>query len=76
VIVFWAMNVLKAGIYAAMGFFTLETLTLNLALAPFAILGTYLGVRAHHIVPERVFFGLTYVLLMVTGSKLIFDALT
>jgi uncharacterized membrane protein YfcA len=76
VVVFWAMNVLKAGIYAAMGFFTLETLTLNLALAPFAVLGTYLGVRAHHIVPERVFFGLTYVLLMITGSKLIFDSLT
>lgn len=74
VIVFWAMNVLKAGIYAAMGFFTFETLTLNLALAPVAILGTYLGVRAHHIVPERVFFGLTYVLLTVTGSKLIWDA--
>jgi len=76
VIVFWAMNVLKAGIYAAMGFFTLETLTLNLALAPVAVLGTYMGVRAHHVVPERVFFGLTYVLLMVTGSKLIWDALT
>ncbi len=70
VIVFWAMNVLKAGIYAAMGFFTLGALSLNLALAPVAgYLGTYLGVRAHHVVPERVFFGLTYVLLMVHGDQ-------
>ena len=75
VIVFWAMNVLKAGIYAGMGFFTVQTLTLNLALAPVAILGTYLGVRAHHVVPEKLFFGLTYVLLTITGSKLIWDAL-
>lgn len=76
VIVFWAINLMKAAVYAALGFFTVETLALNLALAPFAILGTYLGVRAHHVVPERLFFGLTYVLLVLTGSKLIFDALT
>ncbi|MCK0150556.1 sulfite exporter TauE/SafE family protein [Marivita sp. S6314] len=76
VIVFWAMNVLKAAIYAVMGFFTVETLTINLVLAPFAVLGTWIGIRAHHVVPERLFFGLTYVLLTVTGSKLIWDALS
>ncbi|SHH91545.1 sulfite exporter TauE/SafE family protein [Marivita hallyeonensis] len=76
VIVFWAMNVLKAVIYAGMGFFTVETLTINVFLAPFAVLGTWIGIRAHHLVPERLFFGLTYVLLTVTGSKLIWDAVT
>ncbi len=76
VIVFWAVNVLKAFIYALMGFFTLETLTINLVLAPFAVLGTWIGIRAHRIVPEYLFFALTYVLLTVTGSKLIWDALT
>lgn len=76
VIVFWAMNVLKACIYAVMGFFTVETLTINLVLAPFAVLGTWIGIRAHHMVPERLFFGLTYVLLTLTGSKLIWDAVT
>jgi len=76
VVVFWAMNVLKAGFYAAMGIFTWQTLGLDLVLAPFAVFGTWLGIRAHRIVPERVFFGLTYVLLTVTGAKLIFDALT
>ena len=76
VIVFWAMNVLKAFIYAVMGFFSLETLTINLVLAPFALLGSWVGIRAHKVVPETLFFGLTYVLLTITGSKLIFDALT
>jgi uncharacterized membrane protein YfcA len=76
VIVFWVMNVLKAAIYAVMGFFTVETLTINLVLAPFAVLGAWIGVRAHRIVPEQLFFGLTYVLLMITGSKLIWDAMT
>jgi uncharacterized membrane protein YfcA len=35
-----------------------------------------LGVKAHHLVPERAFFQLTYVLLIITGSKLIWDGLT
>ena len=47
-----------------------------LKFAPFALLGTWLGVKAHHLVPERAFFALTYVLLMVTGSKLIWAGLT
>ena len=43
---------------------------------PFALLGAWLGVKAHHLVPEWLFFRITYVLLVVTGSKLIWDALT
>lgn len=76
VLVFWIMNILKFFPYAALGMFTAQTFLANLALAPFAILGTWLGVRAHHLVPERAFFALTYVLLMVTGTKLIWDGLT
>ncbi|ETX29956.1 sulfite exporter TauE/SafE family protein [Roseivivax isoporae] len=76
VLVFWALNLAKAGVYAGMGIFTRDTLILALALAPFAVLGTWIGVRLHHAVPERLFFGVTYVLLTVTGSKLIWDALT
>lgn len=76
VLVFWAVNLLKSGIYAGMGIFTGETLLMGLWLAPFAVLGTWLGVKAHHLVPERVFFGITYVLLTLTGSKLIWDALS
>jgi uncharacterized membrane protein YfcA len=76
VLLFWVLNIVKFVPYAYLGMFTAQTFLANLALAPFALLGTWLGVRAHNIVPERAFFAITYVLLLVTGSKLIWDGLT
>lgn len=76
VLLFWILNIVKFIPYAALGMFTAQTFLANIALAPFALLGTWLGVKAHHLVPERAFFAVTYVLLMVTGSKLIWDGLT
>jgi uncharacterized membrane protein YfcA len=76
VIVFWAVNIAKFVPYAFLGIFTAQTLLADLLLAPVALLGAWLGVKAHYIVPERAFFALTYVLLSVTGAKLIWDALT
>ncbi len=76
VLVFWVVNIFKFIPYAILGMFTMETFLANLVLAPFAIFGAWIGVKMHYIVPERVFFGLTYVLLMVTGIKLIWDGLT
>ena len=75
IITFWAINILKFGPYAYLGIFTGQTLLADLILAPFALLGTYLGVRAHRMVSERLFFGLTYVLLVVTGLRLVWIAL-
>lgn len=76
VLIFWVINIAKAIPYAFLGVFSLEVLIADLWLAPFAILGTWIGVKAHYLVSERVFFGLTYLLLTVTGSKLFWDALT
>ncbi|MEX0300893.1 MAG: sulfite exporter TauE/SafE family protein [Leisingera sp.] len=76
VLIFWAINIAKAVPYAWLGMFTWDTLMLDLMLAPFALLGAWLGVRLHHSIPERWFFALTYVLLTVTGAKLIWDGLT
>lgn len=76
VLIFWAINVMKFVPYSFLGIFTWQTLLADLLLAPFAVLGVWLGVRAHHMISERAFFGVTYVLLTLTGSKLIFDALT
>lgn len=76
VLVFWVINIAKFVPYAFLGMFTAETALANLALAPFALFGAWIGVRAHRIVPEQLFFRLTYVLLLVTGSKLIWDGLT
>ncbi len=75
VLVFGLVNLAKLGPYVALGIFSRETLLFDLAVAPFALLGAFLGVRAHRLVPERTFFTITYVLLTVTGSKLIWDAL-
>ncbi len=76
VAVFAVYNLLKAGIYGGLGIFTAQTLTLSLWLAPVALVGVLLGVRAHRAIPEAAFFGLTYLLLTGAGAKLIWDALT
>lgn len=74
VLVFALLNVVKFVPYAFLGFFTARTLALDLILAPLALLGAWLGVRAHRLVPERTFFAVTYVALTLTGAKLIWDA--
>lgn len=76
VIVFWVLNIVKFLPYAVLGMFTPQTFLANLVLAPFAFLGTWLGVRAHLLVPERLFFAATYILLLLTGGKLIWDGLS
>ncbi|MEM1073553.1 MAG: sulfite exporter TauE/SafE family protein [Pseudomonadota bacterium] len=76
VLVFFIVNIAKFIPYAFLGMFTVQTTMANLVLAPFALLGAWLGVKAHFFVPERLFFALTYILLCTTGAKLIWDGLT
>ncbi|MGI9370509.1 MAG: sulfite exporter TauE/SafE family protein [Ruegeria sp.] len=76
VLVFWVVNIAKFIPYAYLGMFTWHTALADLLLAPFAVFGAWLGVRAHWMMSERVFFGIAYVLLTITGTKLIWDALT
>ncbi len=75
-LLFWLVNAAKVLPYAFLGIFTADTLKADLVLLPFALFGVWLGVRAHHVIPERAFFALTYVLLVLPGSKLVFEALT
>lgn len=74
VLLFWAINIAKAVPYALLGIFSVETLMADTVLAPFALLGTWIGVKAHRIVPERLFFGFTYTMLVIAGGKLLWDA--
>lgn len=76
VLVFWAINLLKVGPYVALGIFTFDSLAASALLAPVALLGAWIGVRAHRLVPERAYFLLAHTLLAVTGAKLVWDALT
>ncbi|MHA3978289.1 sulfite exporter TauE/SafE family protein [Halovulum sp. GXIMD14794] len=76
VIVFAVVNALKFFCYIAMGLFGGTTALAVAILAPVAVLGTMLGVWAHRIVPESVFFMTLYVLLAITGTRLIWVGLT
>ena len=76
VLMFWAINLMKFVPYAMLGIFSWETVKADLFLIPAAIVGVMIGVRAHRIMPERLFFAFTYLLLTATGTKLIWDALT
>lgn len=76
VLAFWWVNLIKFPFYFALGMFSAETVRANLVLAPVAVLGVFIGVHAHRVVPDALFFRLTYALLLVTGSKLVWDALT
>lgn len=76
VIIFWVVNALKAAIYAVMGLFTLSLLGWSAALIPFALAGTWIGVRAHGVIPERAFFAVAYTALVLTGLKLLWDGVT
>lgn len=76
VITFWVINILKFVPYAYLGIFSWESFKADLILAPFALLGAFLGVKAHFWVSEKVFFALTYVLLVVTGLRLLWLGLT
>jgi len=76
VLIFWLINIAKFVPYSFLGIFTVETLMLDFLLLPFALLGAWLGVIAHRLVPERVFFAVTYALLTVTGIRLIIDGLS
>ncbi len=76
VVVFWWLNIVKVLPYAFLGMFSAEVLRVNVFLFPIAIAGTWLGVLANRIISEQVFFLITYILLTLTGIKLIFDGLS
>ncbi|MFT6169170.1 MAG: putative membrane protein YfcA [Celeribacter sp.] len=76
VIVFSAINLLKFIPYFMMGIFSKETFHADVMLIPAAIVGVFIGVYLHKEMSEKLFFGLTYVFLVATGAKLIFDSLT
>lgn len=76
VLIFWAINAMKFIPYAFLGIFTWQTLKVDLILAPVAVAGIWMGVKLHNVMPERVYFTITYLLLTATGLKLIHEALT
>lgn len=74
-IFFGVLNWIKVPAYLALGQFTEANLLASLTLVPIAIGASMVGVRLVRRVPVSRFYALTYVLLIVTGCKLLFDAL-
>jgi len=72
---FLAVNYVKLVPYAFLGQLNAANLTTALIFAPLAPLGIWLGVRLHRRVPEASFYNISYALLLLTGLKLIWDAL-
>jgi hypothetical protein len=75
VLVFWIINIMKAVSFTGLGLFTGETMTAALMLVPAALAGTWLGVRAHRVVSERLFFAITVSVLGIAGARLVWQAI-
>lgn len=71
---FTSVNFIKLVPYTLLGQFDTANLTTALVLMPLAPLGVYLGKRLHNILSEALFYKVCYVLLALSGLKLVFDA--
>jgi len=72
---FLVVNYVKLVPYALLGQLNTGNLTVALIFSPLAPLGIWLGVWLHHRVSEAAFYNVSYTLLLLTGLKLILDAL-
>ena len=73
VLFFTSVNYVKLIPYAALGQFNSTNLWISVVLLPLAAFGIWLGYKLHHRVPEKQFFQIAYVLLFITGCKLLVD---
>jgi uncharacterized membrane protein YfcA len=73
---FLVVNYVKLVPYYFLGQLNVGNLATALLFAPLAPLGIWIGVRMHRRMSQRLFFNLSYSLLLVTGLKLLYDAAT
>jgi uncharacterized membrane protein YfcA len=75
VVFFSVMNYVKLIPYALLGQLSAQNLLTSLLLLPLAPLGVRLGIWLQARMSDRVFYRIVYVMLAVTGSKLVWDGL-
>ena len=73
---FAALNWIKVPAFVALGQFTWANALATLALLPFALLASLAGVWLVRKVPTERFYTLIYVLMIVAGVKLLWDAVS
>ena len=76
VMFFFLVNQMKFVSYFCLGQFTVENVTTSLLLAPFAPLGVFLGWKLVNVIPQETFYIIVYLVLFISGTKLIWDGLT
>ena len=72
---FAAINASKWVPYAWLGLIDLRNLSTSLALAPFALIGVWLGLKVVRRIDSTWFYRLFHIGMALTGSKLVYDAL-
>jgi uncharacterized protein len=72
---FAAVNVSKWIPYAWLGLIDSRNMTTSLVLAPLAPLGVWAGVTLVRRIPQRLFYGLFEIGMLLTGLKLLWDGL-
>ncbi|MBN9452398.1 MAG: sulfite exporter TauE/SafE family protein [Bosea sp.] len=70
---FAAMNLVKLVPYLALGQLNGQNLLASAALLPFAVAATFAGVWLIRRVPAERFYGIVYWLLLLVGTKLVYD---
>jgi uncharacterized membrane protein YfcA len=73
-IAFAVMNWMKVPAYAALGQFTRTNLLSTAMLVPVAVVATFAGVWLVRRVDAARFYTLIYILMILLGLKLVFDA--
>ncbi|NIA67822.1 sulfite exporter TauE/SafE family protein [Pelagibius litoralis] len=73
VVFFFLINQAKVLPYAWLGQFSPDNLMASLLLAPLAPLGIWLGLRLHRHVPQDIFYRISYLLMILAGTKLLLD---
>ena len=76
VVLFTTLNFVKLVPYAMLGQLSADNISTSLLLTPLAPLGVWLGLRLHKVVSEKWFYPVCYVLLLITGIKLLYDGFT
>jgi len=74
VVFFLVVNYVKLVPYGFLGQLNAGNLTASLVFAPLAPAGIWLGVWLHKRISEQAFYRVSYTLLFLTGTKLIWDA--
>ena len=75
VVLFTIVNYVKLIPYTLLHQINVSNLTTSLILAPLAPVGVWLGLQLHKVVKETWFYPICYLLLLVTGIKLLYDGI-